>query len=619
MEHTLPASSVTTVVPGAAPAREPASLYRAFERTLFPTLSRKLGANLMLPAFVFVAIAVVAWHAQHDPAPGAAAGWLRTIAVLAAVGLFLTVAAGLYLRHLFVEPIHRINRCVAGMSASEGDLAQRLEVETHDELADLARNFNEFLRKLRETVGDVRAMSVKVALEGAQMASRVHDATVIGTRQREVTTTIHGMSAHATESLATISDNAAQIACATDSRLEVANRSYRELQEVAEQIRGVETKLCAFNVTVGELDRNSQNIGAIVRLIDDISEQTNLLALNAAIEAARAGEVGRGFAVVADEVRKLAEKVKGATDTIAASVENMTRIADDTRRETEGIGKDVGNARAVVERSSAHFEGMMQGFEQMRAQVLDITAAITDLSGTNADIHAKATEIRGLTDEVSERMEHSTASAQTLSGATSEIQDMMARFHVGADVLEAIVDHARTCRDEVVTQLTALSERGVDVFDRNYVEVPGTRPPKFRTTYDDRCALELQPVYDRLVNAVAGGTYALAVDINGFAPTHNTRYSRPLSGDPATDLAESRDKRMFDDPVGLRAARNTRRFLLQTYARDTGEILNDLAMPIEVHGTIWGALRFGFRPEALLDGKRKSLGTAAGGDQKTSG
>ncbi|MFO1413525.1 MAG: methyl-accepting chemotaxis protein [Burkholderiales bacterium] len=599
MDHTLP-TLAKPAAPAAAPPKGRASLYRRLERALFPTLLRKLAGNLALPAIGFLAVAVCAWLALRDPSPAAATHWLHMIVIAAATGLFLTVVAALYLNHLFIEPIHRMNRCLSGMSASEGDIAQTLEVDSHDELADVAHSFNEFLRKLRETVAAVRAMSIRVALEGAHMASRVHDATEIGTRQRDVTTTIHGMSAHATDALATISDNAGQIANATDSRLEVAHRSYRELQEVAERIRGVGAKLADFTVTVGELDRNSQNIGAIVRLIDDISEQTNLLALNAAIEAARAGEVGRGFAVVADEVRKLAEKVKGATDTIAASVANMTRIAEDTRRETEAIGHEVEHARAVVEKSSTHFEGMMQSFEQMRAQVQDITHAITDLSGTNADIHAKATEIRGLTDEVSARMEDSTASAQTLSGATAEIQDMMARFHVGADRLERIVEQARSCRGDIEGKLAALAARGIDVFDHHYVPIPDTYPPKFRTAYDDRCAVELQPLFDRLVGVIDGAIYAVAVDVNGYAPTHNTRFSRPPCGNPEIDLPESRDKRKFDDEVGLKAARNTRRFLLQTYARDTGEFLNDLSLPIEVNGEHWGALRLGFRPEALF-------------------
>ena len=578
------------------------SLYRRIERAAFGTLTRKLVGNLAVPVLAFAAIAMLAWWAAHDGTAAAPAPALAMIAAAAGIGVIATVCVGLYLRYLLIVPIRRINARLAEIASGDGDLAHELELTTQDELADLAGNFNAFLAKLRDIIGNVRMMSINVAFEGAKMASRVKDATSIGARQRELTATIFGMSANATTALERVSDNARQIATATDSRLGIANQSYRELLEVAERIRGVEHKLADFGGTVGELDRNSQNIGQIVKLIDDISEQTNLLALNAAIEAARAGEVGRGFAVVADEVRKLAEKVKGATDIIAASVVNMTRIAGDTHRETQAINHDVEHARAVVERSSTHFEGMMQSFEQMRSQVVDITTAIGDLGGTNADIHAKATEIRALTDEVTGKMERSAVSSQALSGATAQIQEMVARFRIGADRFERILEPTRACRDKLQAKLEALAAAGVDVFDRNYRPVEGTAPLKYRTSYDERAAPELQPLYDRLVAEVDGGTFALCVDVNGYAPTHNARYSRAPTGEAKIDLLESRDKRMFDDPSGLRAARNMRPLLLQTYARDTGEILNDLSMPIVVRGAHWGALRLGFRPETLLAG-----------------
>jgi len=618
MEHTLkptlppPLAQSSRRADSSADAPPFSSVYRRIERAVFPTLTRKLLGNLALPTLAFLAIAVLAWMAWFDARAAAAvlepraasetlgATWLATIAGLASAGGIALVIGGGYLRHLLIEPIIRINERLAQIAGGEGDLSRELETTTQDELADLAGNFNEFLRKLRNTIGSVRMMSVKVAFEGAKMASRVKDATSIGAHQNELTATIFGMSAHAAEALASVSENAGQIAAATDERMQTANRSFVELLEVAERIRGVEHKLTDFGGTVGELDRNSQNIGQIVKLIDDISEQTNLLALNAAIEAARAGEVGRGFAVVADEVRKLAEKVKGATDIIAASVVNMTRIAGDTHRETQAISHDVEHARAVVERSSTHFEGMMQGFEQMRVQVLDINTAITDLGATNADIHAKTTEIHALTDEVNGKMQRSAVSAQALSLATAEIQEIVARFHIGADRFEEIIAVVRNFRDELQTRLESMNERGLNVFDRNYVPIEGTSPQKFRTGYAERCAVELQPLYDRLVAETEGATFALCVDVNGYAPTHNAKFSRPVTGDAVVDLAESRDKRIFDDPAGLRAATNARPLLLQTYARDTGEILNDLSMPIHVGGVHWGALRLGFRPETLL-------------------
>jgi methyl-accepting chemotaxis protein len=91
--------------------------------------------------------------------------------------------------------------------------------------------------------------------------------------------------------------------------------------------------------------------------------------------------------------------------------------------------------------------------------------------------------------------------------------------------------------------------------------------------------------------------FALLNDNNGYIPTHNLKFSKPLTGDYKTDLWGNRTKRLFNDTVGLKAARNQAPFLLQTYRRDTGEIMNDLSVPVYVFGKHWGAIRIGFRIE----------------------
>ncbi len=89
-------------------------------------------------------------------------------------------------------------------------------------------------------------------------------------------------------------------------------------------------------------------------------------------------------------------------------------------------------------------------------------------------------------------------------------------------------------------------------------------------------------------------------DKNGYAPAHNSAFSHAPTGDPAIDLARCRHKRIFNDPVGLKLARNQKPSLFQTYVRDTGEILNDLSMPITINGRHWGAVRIGFKMDLVL-------------------
>jgi HAMP domain-containing protein len=151
-------------------------------------------------------------------------------------------------------------------------------------------------------------------------------------------------------------------------------------------------------------------------------------------------------------------------------------------------------------------------------------------------------------------------------------------------------------------------------FDRNYVPIRGFElgeRPKFHTSYDvllDRAVVVFQ---DRFLD-YEDFVFAVGVDENGYLPTHNTRYQKPLTGDAAKDLTGNRTKRMFDDAVGLAAAKNTEPSLLQVYERDTGERMWDVSSPIHVKGKHWGGFRVGVSMERIDARERQLLGVLAG-------
>ena len=140
----------------------------------------------------------------------------------------------------------------------------------------------------------------------------------------------------------------------------------------------------------------------------------------------------------------------------------------------------------------------------------------------------------------------------------------------------------------------------VDVFDRTYRPVPGSNPPKFRVAWGEDFSRRCQRLLDESLERARGAVFAVAVNTDGYLSAHNSRYSQPLTGDPAKDLVGNRTCRKFENPAELRAARNTEPMLLQTYLRDTGEVLCDIAMPIMVSGRHWGNVRVGVPAEALL-------------------
>ena len=131
--------------------------------------------------------------------------------------------------------------------------------------------------------------------------------------------------------------------------------------------------------------------------------------------------------------------------------------------------------------------------------------------------------------------------------------------------------------------------------------IPSTSPfripsrKKFHTQYDTIADEIIRPILDRFLEKDPRLIFVVLVDHNGYTPTHNTRFSQPLTGNREVDLLKNRAKRMAIYEVGLAAARNTDSYLLQEYVRDTGEKMLDLSVPVFFHKRHWGAIRIGFK------------------------
>lgn len=160
-------------------------------------------------------------------------------------------------------------------------------------------------------------------------------------------------------------------------------------------------------------------------------------------------------------------------------------------------------------------------------------------------------------------------------------------------------DMAMACRDQVTAEMKKLLAGNkltlAQLFDTFYIPIPNTDPQKYHTQYDRYTDETIRIILDKYLAQDKRIKFVVAVDRNGYLPTHNSKYSKPLTGNGDYDTKNNRTKRMFNDRTGLAAARNEKSFLLQSYSRDTGEMMMDLSVPILIDGKHWGGIRIGYQ------------------------
>ncbi|MDT7041876.1 methyl-accepting chemotaxis protein [Candidatus Nitronereus thalassa] len=349
--------------------------------------------------------------------------WLAVLACLA-----LIIPAGLFIGRAVIGQLKPV--IAVAEQASKGDLRGRVPVTSADELGQMGQAFNAFLESLNAMIGQtaqvahtVAAAAEELSVNGTQVSQASRDQA---SQSTQVASAVEEMSATANE----MTRNAQVMA---QTAKELSGTAMKGGEVVANSIRGMEAVAGTMQVSserIQVLGQRSQEIGEIIRVIEDIADQTNLLALNAAIEAARAGEQGRGFAVVADEVRKLAERTGKATKEIAGVIETVQVGTQEAVASMESGTAEVQSGMDLVNEAGLRLNEIVDGVQKVTTMVQQLAGSIDEQTQATEQIAGGIQTVAGLSQQNENSVDQVVTATSDLSEMAAKLQSNLKQFQL---------------------------------------------------------------------------------------------------------------------------------------------------------------------------------------------
>ena len=437
----------------------------------------------------------------------------------------------------------------------------------------------------------------------AKVAGDVSDVSELAKSQSQAFTTIsermHSVSA-GSKNVGQAASAALVDAKAAEERIA---RSSVAITQMIAKASELASRITAMADHLARVEQSIQRVAKASQHVSGLARQTNLLSLNASIEAARAGAHGRGFMVVAAEVKNLSQQAGTATSEISATVEDLRKDVQSLIDEATAVTSVAGQVQSETAEIGADVRSFPEVLGQMRDAQTSILDAADGIEGlidqTRGDVDTLLVGVRKQADnlvQTSETLEALIDNAEALTGISARL---------GVETVDTpYIAAAKAAAQEIGTKFEAALAAGVlteqALFDETYIPIPATNPQQHETRFARFTDQALPAVQERLLTLSPNVVFCAAIDRNGYIPTHNLKFSQPQrAGQTDWNTKNARNRRLFNDRVGLAAGQSQRPFLLQAYRRDMGNgefvMMKDVSAPIWVNGRHWGGLRLAYR------------------------
>lgn len=356
--------------------------------------------------------------------------WLRVFGKVFFVLILIMISAAvlsMIVGNQITKPIRAVTDQITDISRTL-NLGTTVKVAVRNEIETLVEHFNELILKVRDLLKETKTNSALVSESTSLTTANLEKLVELVITQNHQMSGIASAIEESSATVQEISENGNRAAISTGEVKNKVNEGAARVDETIEEINLISKEVHDTAISIGELGTNSEQIGNIITVINDIADQTNLLALNAAIEAARAGEHGRGFAVVADEVRKLSERTTKSTKEISQMISTIQNNIKSATAAMQSAKTNVGRGVDKAHNAGKSLEEIIERVNGISDMITQIATATEEQTATVVEISRNTQSVFESTGTVKNEMLNIIGSNKEVATKSDMLKNSVSKF-----------------------------------------------------------------------------------------------------------------------------------------------------------------------------------------------